>query len=380
MGSRPPSNSPSAACATSSCWSGATSAPARPGNRGPWSAATMPTSRKLGSPTKASPSSATGMTRSAPVRQDFRRSGSFRSFHPEHEDRLRQNVADPATHRHRHAYRRPRGDARHRSVPEHQRSDRRRIRARQWLSRIPTPRCTASREQRRTWGSGFSRKRPPPRFEREMAGWPASRRHRERSKQTSWSSRPGPGQTGYCKPLDIDLGLEPVRTQVVLFRWPAELEGRGHRVVIDAINHAWLRPEGANCTLIGAERSVFAADPDTLDESVDAATIPTSRRALVARYPVFANAHHARRLVRNLHAQPRRAPDHRPNPGCARTLGDGRRQWHVVQDIACHRRLPRGVDRRRSASARRSPTIPRSPLRRGFDLGSMPRLTATIGS
>jgi sarcosine oxidase subunit beta len=99
----------------------------------------------------------------------------------------------------------------------------------------------------------------------------------------SWADR-------VLKPLDIDLGLEPVRTQVVLFRWPAALERRGHRVVIDAINHAWLRPEGANCTLIGAERSVLTADPDTLDESVDAATIPTSRRALAARYPIFANA------------------------------------------------------------------------------------------
>ena len=99
----------------------------------------------------------------------------------------------------------------------------------------------------------------------------------------SWADR-------LLKPLGIDLGLEPVRTQVVLFRWPGALEGQGHRVVIDAINHSWLRPEGENCTLIGAERSVLAADPDTLDESIDAAAIPTSRKALAARYPVFANA------------------------------------------------------------------------------------------
>jgi sarcosine oxidase, subunit beta len=99
----------------------------------------------------------------------------------------------------------------------------------------------------------------------------------------SWADR-------LLKPLGIDLELEPVRTQVVLFRWPAVLEGLGHRVVIDAINHSWLRPEGANCTLIGAERSVLTTDPDTLDESVDAATIPVSRRALAARFPIFANA------------------------------------------------------------------------------------------
>ncbi|MFN8592912.1 MAG: FAD-binding oxidoreductase [Thermomicrobiales bacterium] len=91
-------------------------------------------------------------------------------------------------------------------------------------------------------------------------------------------------------PLGIDLGLEPARTQVVLFRWPPELEGRGHRVVIDAINHSWLRPEGGNCTLIGAERGVATADPEFLDESVDAATIPLAHRALTARFPIFAHA------------------------------------------------------------------------------------------
>lgn len=99
----------------------------------------------------------------------------------------------------------------------------------------------------------------------------------------SWADR-------LLTPLGIDLGLQPVRTQVVVFRWPPRLEGYGHRVVIDAINHSWLRPEGVNCTLIGAERSVFTADPDALDESVDAAAIPVSRRALAARYPIFANA------------------------------------------------------------------------------------------
>ena len=61
----------------------------------------------------------------------------------------------------------------------------------------------------------------------------------------SWADR-------LLTPLEIDLGLQPVRTQVVVFRWPPQLEGRGHRVVIDAINHSWLRPEGVKSTLIGA--------------------------------------------------------------------------------------------------------------------------------
>ena len=91
-------------------------------------------------------------------------------------------------------------------------------------------------------------------------------------------------------PLGIDLGLEPVPARVVVFRWPPQLEGRSHRVVIDAINHSWLRPEGIRSTLIGAERSVLTANPDDLDESVDAGTISVSRKALAARYPIFANA------------------------------------------------------------------------------------------
>ncbi|MBA3450828.1 MAG: FAD-binding oxidoreductase, partial [Chloroflexia bacterium] len=64
----------------------------------------------------------------------------------------------------------------------------------------------------------------------------------------SWADR-------LLTPLGINLGLEPVRTQVVVFRWPPALDGRGHRVVIEAINRSWLRPEGARGTLIGAERS-----------------------------------------------------------------------------------------------------------------------------
>jgi sarcosine oxidase subunit beta len=99
----------------------------------------------------------------------------------------------------------------------------------------------------------------------------------------SWANR-------LLQPLGVDLGLEPVRTQVVLFRWPPRMEGRGHRVVIDAINHSWMRPEGGHCTLIGAERSVVTADPDLLDESVDARTIGISQQALAARFPIFQKA------------------------------------------------------------------------------------------
>lgn len=92
-------------------------------------------------------------------------------------------------------------------------------------------------------------------------------------------------------PLDLDWGLVPVRPQVAIFRWPAEIEGRKrHPVVIDAINHSWLRPEGASSTLIGAERDVVGVNPDTFDETLDERVVDLSRKALAARFPVFANA------------------------------------------------------------------------------------------
>jgi sarcosine oxidase subunit beta len=99
----------------------------------------------------------------------------------------------------------------------------------------------------------------------------------------SWADR-------LLRPLGYDVHLSPSRTQVVLFRQPPRLEPRGHRVVIDAINHAWIRPEGGNCTLIGAERSVYDANLDEFDESVDAAVIEPSKRALAARFPIFEHA------------------------------------------------------------------------------------------
>ncbi len=92
-------------------------------------------------------------------------------------------------------------------------------------------------------------------------------------------------------PLGVNLNLVPRRLQVAIFRHPPELPaGLGHRVVIDATNHSWLRPEGANSTLIGAERQAFDGDPDTYSQSVDPPVIDDARRALANRYPVFEHA------------------------------------------------------------------------------------------
>lgn len=91
--------------------------------------------------------------------------------------------------------------------------------------------------------------------------------------------------------LGLDLGMEPVRTQVVIFRWPQAVDhSRTHRVVIDKLNHSWIRPVPGYGTLIGAERSVGGVDPETLDEGVPAQSVGIARSVLAARFPVFAEA------------------------------------------------------------------------------------------
>jgi sarcosine oxidase subunit beta len=92
-------------------------------------------------------------------------------------------------------------------------------------------------------------------------------------------------------PLGVDLGLQPRRIQVAVFRWPAEVDAnRRHRVVIDSTQHSWFRPEGRAGTLIGVESSHEPIDPDAYRESVDEDYIARARTALAARFPAFATA------------------------------------------------------------------------------------------
>jgi sarcosine oxidase subunit beta len=92
-------------------------------------------------------------------------------------------------------------------------------------------------------------------------------------------------------PLGLELGLTPWRSQVVVFRWPIEVDhSRTHRVVIDSTQHSWFRPEGASGTLIGAEYGDRRVDPDTFNEAVDQGYVEHARRALAARFPAFEHA------------------------------------------------------------------------------------------
>ena len=100
---------------------------------------------------------------------------------------------------------------------------------------------------------------------------------------------PGAWATRLLAPLGLDFGLSPYRIQISIFRWPAGFNTR-HCVVIDAVHHSWLRPEGAATTLIGVELGVAHADPDRFDEGVDPDFVAICRKALTARLPVFGDA------------------------------------------------------------------------------------------
>jgi glycine/D-amino acid oxidase-like deaminating enzyme len=90
-------------------------------------------------------------------------------------------------------------------------------------------------------------------------------------------------------PLGLDYGLTPHRIQVSIFRWPAGFTQR-HPAVIDAIHHAWWRPEGRSGTLIGVELGASHADPSAFDETVDETYVAGCRAALGARWPRLAEA------------------------------------------------------------------------------------------
>jgi glycine/D-amino acid oxidase-like deaminating enzyme len=93
-------------------------------------------------------------------------------------------------------------------------------------------------------------------------------------------------------PLDIDLGLFPRRSRVVIFRHPFDLPtSRRHRVIIDSINRAWISPLTPTTTLIGVtigDRD--GAHPSDFEESVEQWYIDAARQTLARRFPAFANS------------------------------------------------------------------------------------------
>nr|WP_236819222.1 FAD-binding oxidoreductase [Alicyclobacillus tolerans] len=89
------------------------------------------------------------------------------------------------------------------------------------------------------------------------------------------------------EPLNIKLGLVPGLARVTLFRWPPDRSSR-HLTYLDRVNQSWMRPEGGNCTLIGAESGVHhGANPYQFSESVPQEYIDLCREKLARRFPVM---------------------------------------------------------------------------------------------
>jgi sarcosine oxidase subunit beta len=91
--------------------------------------------------------------------------------------------------------------------------------------------------------------------------------------------------------LGVDVDLNPVRVQVVLFQRPPS-QAAMHPVCIDGMNDLWLRPEGPGwgSTLVGAAgRRNRLDDPDALDEGVDPDYVDRARAALARRMPGMAD-------------------------------------------------------------------------------------------
>ncbi|HUG16872.1 MAG TPA: FAD-binding oxidoreductase [Thermomicrobiales bacterium] len=100
---------------------------------------------------------------------------------------------------------------------------------------------------------------------------------------------PGAYANALLAPLGLEYGLYPHRSMVAIFRWPVGWDDR-HVVVIDNVNHTWLRPEGERGTLIGVEQPQADWDPDSFHEGVDAGFVELARSKLAARFPAFENA------------------------------------------------------------------------------------------
>ncbi|MFI6170970.1 NAD(P)/FAD-dependent oxidoreductase [Nocardia sp. NPDC051052] len=93
------------------------------------------------------------------------------------------------------------------------------------------------------------------------------------------------------RPLGLDFGLIPVRTQVVIFRWPATVDlDRKHRVIVDSTHGSWFRPEAGAATLVGVGSAARPTNPDDVDETIDVPAIDRARAVLAHRFPGFAVA------------------------------------------------------------------------------------------
>jgi sarcosine oxidase, subunit beta len=101
----------------------------------------------------------------------------------------------------------------------------------------------------------------------------------------------GPWTGRLLRSLGVEVELEPVRVQVVVFRVPPELEA--HRLVyLDGIADQWLRPLPGACVLAGtgAFRYEPHADPDDYSEHPSPGYVERARATVARRLPALITA------------------------------------------------------------------------------------------
>ena len=91
--------------------------------------------------------------------------------------------------------------------------------------------------------------------------------------------------------LDAPVEQRPARIQVAVFRRPPEIAAP-HPVCIDGSSYMWLRPEGPEftSTLVGIGQREPLPDPTRLDDGVDPDYVERARARLVRRIPPMAGA------------------------------------------------------------------------------------------
>ena len=105
----------------------------------------------------------------------------------------------------------------------------------------------------------------------------------------------GPWSDRLLKPLGVQIGIRPQRSQVVFFERPPELKA-GHTAYHDSTTGAFFRPHTFGLTLGGLEpcKSDSNPNPDQFDETVDREYVSAVHERIAHRLPAMAQARFVR--------------------------------------------------------------------------------------
>jgi len=105
----------------------------------------------------------------------------------------------------------------------------------------------------------------------------------------------GPWSDRLLKPLGVEIGIRPLRTQLAFFDRPMELKS-GHAAFVDAITGVHFRPHTFGLTMAGltAPQPDEQRNPDQFDETLSRELVADVQQRVAARLPAMANARFTR--------------------------------------------------------------------------------------